>query len=165
VQPFTIDDGYDLALCLEVAEHLPERAAAPLVTQLTKAAPIVLFSAAIPGQGGHGHVNEQPHKYWHRLFASHQFVTIDCIRPRVWQNPQVAYWYRQNVFVYASQAALDKYPALKAEYLRPTATDMEILHQEVLYNRTVAARVMRYLPAPILKQLAALRGKPTTSGS
>ncbi len=58
-KPFTIPRHFSLALCLEVAEHLPRRAARTLVQTLTAAAPAVLFSAAIPGQPGTHHVNEQ----------------------------------------------------------------------------------------------------------
>jgi SAM-dependent methyltransferase len=70
-RPFTIARTYDLAVCLEVAEHLPAAAAPALVRELTRAAPVVLFSAAIPGQQGLGHVNEQWPMYWSRLFESH----------------------------------------------------------------------------------------------
>jgi hypothetical protein len=59
-------------MSLECAEHLPAHRAAPLVEWLTKSAPIVVFSAAIPGQGGKGHINEQPPDYWNDLFGSLQ---------------------------------------------------------------------------------------------
>ena len=92
-------DGYDLAICLEVAEHLPESSAEPLVAGLT-AAGLVLFSAATPGQPGVGHVNCQPHDYWHDLFASHgylpTFVGGEFAEP-------VADFYRSNLFLYAWQ--------------------------------------------------------------
>ena len=47
--PFQTGNCYDLALCLEVAEHLPKSAAGPLVAAPVSAAPVVLFSAAIRG--------------------------------------------------------------------------------------------------------------------
>ncbi len=53
----------DLAICLEVAEHLPPWYAARLV-DLLAAAPRLLFSAAAPNQGGVLHVNERPAGYW-----------------------------------------------------------------------------------------------------
>jgi hypothetical protein len=70
-QPLKLSEKFDLAVCIEVAEHLQRAAAAPLVQTLTSVAPVVLFSAAIPGQGGHGHYNEQPRSFWHALFAQH----------------------------------------------------------------------------------------------
>ena len=56
---FAIGRTFDLAISLEVAEHPPEEFAEPLVERLVTAAPFVLFSAAIPEQGGIHHVNEQ----------------------------------------------------------------------------------------------------------
>ena len=63
-RPIALDARYDLAVCIEVAEHLPAASAEPLVDTLVRAAPVVLFSAATPGQGGFEHVNERPRKYW-----------------------------------------------------------------------------------------------------
>jgi SAM-dependent methyltransferase len=94
---------YDLAVCLEVAEHLPESSAADLVRTLTAFAPVVLFSAAVPGQGGVGHINEQWPSYWKELFEQHGFCRRDPIRPRIWTNERVHWWYRQNIFLFASQ--------------------------------------------------------------
>src|SRR5437764_4160997 len=51
-EPFTLEGAYDLAVCLEVGEHLPESMAPLLVRELTSVAPVVLFSAAVPRQGG-----------------------------------------------------------------------------------------------------------------
>jgi SAM-dependent methyltransferase len=65
---------FDLALCLEVAEHLPSRAAEPLVDGLVRLSDRVIFTAATPGQGGTHHVNEQPHNYWIELFRARGFV-------------------------------------------------------------------------------------------
>jgi len=106
-QPFDLSGRHDLALCLEVAEHLPPRMAYPLVKALTRVAPIILFSAAIPGQGGTGHLNEQWPCYWRRLFAKEGFEALDPLRKHIWQNDSVAWWYRQNILVYANAEALE----------------------------------------------------------
>lgn len=103
----------DLAICLETAEHLPEQAARPLVALLAAAAPVVLFSAAIPGQAGTGHVNEQWPDYWSRLFAERGFAASDPIRPRLWRNPGVDWWYLQNTLVFVSREDLVGYPGLR----------------------------------------------------
>jgi SAM-dependent methyltransferase len=89
-------DGYDLAICLEVAEHLPEESAEPLVAGLAKAGR-VLFSAATPGQPGVDHIHCQPHEYWHDLFAQHG-MTPDHVGP-TWPE-EVADFYRRNAFIY-----------------------------------------------------------------
>jgi hypothetical protein len=103
---------YDLAVCLEVAEHLPESSAADLVRALTAFAPVVLFSAAVPGQGGVGHINEQWPAYWKGLFEQHGFYRRDPIRPRIWTNERVHWWYRQNIFLFASRQKVEESRAL-----------------------------------------------------
>lgn len=95
--------SFDLALCLEVAEHLPSDFAATLVKNLTLLAPVVVFSAAIPGQGGTDHVNEQWQDYWRELFAARGYVAYDAIRAKIWKNDEVDFWYRQNLVCYARE--------------------------------------------------------------
>ena len=92
-------ERFDLALSLEVAEHLPERYANVLVDSLVSLAPAVLFSAAIPLQGGANHINERWQTYWAQLFAERQFVVVDAIRPRTWNNKKVASFYAQNMLL------------------------------------------------------------------
>ena len=91
---------FDLACSVEVAEHLPNKCAEQFVSALVKAAPVVLFSAAIPGQGGTDHINEQWQSYWQRLFARHGYVAVDCIRPVIFEDHRVEWWYRQNTLVF-----------------------------------------------------------------
>jgi SAM-dependent methyltransferase len=61
---------FDLAICIEVAEHIAEKHANKLVNSLSKAADKIVFTAATPGQGGTHHVNEQPRDYWISKFES-----------------------------------------------------------------------------------------------
>jgi len=104
-QGFDPGRRFDLAMSLEVAEHLPERAAGTFVASLVAAAPVVLFSAAVPHQGGEEHVNEQWQDYWRALFARHEYRPVDLIRPRIWDDDRIAFWYVQNTLVYASSDA------------------------------------------------------------
>jgi SAM-dependent methyltransferase len=90
----------DLAISLEVAEHLSPARAEPFVAELTAMAPAVLFSAAIPGQGGVGHRNEQWQSYWAEKFAARGFGAFDVIRPRIWTDSAIPAWYRQNIILY-----------------------------------------------------------------
>jgi hypothetical protein len=96
---------YDLAISLEVAEHLPESSAGALVSTLVEAAPVVVFSAAIKGQSGTNHINEQWQSYWARRFQSHGYCIIDCIRPTIFDDQRVEPWYRQNIMVYCEPAS------------------------------------------------------------
>ena len=101
VDRVALDQRYDLAISLEVAEHLPAARAASFVRDLCAAADVVLFSAAIPYQGGRNHVNEQWPSYWIPLFGQQSFRCFDFIRPRIWSDDAVADWYRQNILVFS----------------------------------------------------------------
>ncbi|GLY75484.1 class I SAM-dependent methyltransferase [Actinoallomurus iriomotensis] len=100
-----LEGRHDLAVCLEVAEHLPERAGQEVVAALTSSAPVVVFSAAIPGQGGIGHVNERWPDHWRAAFDAHGFELFDVVRPRVWEDERVEPWYAQNALVFADRSA------------------------------------------------------------
>lgn len=104
--PYPQLDRYDLAICLEVAEHVPAAHAGDLVEWLAGLAPVVVFSAAIPGQGGTGHVNEQPPGYWADLFAAAGLVGTGQMRARIWGDDRIEPWYRQNLLVFADDRAV-----------------------------------------------------------
>jgi SAM-dependent methyltransferase len=94
------DLGYfDLALCLEVGEHVDRAHASDLVDWLVGLAPIVVFSAAIPGQGGEGHVNEQRPEWWRDLFHAGGLPITGALRWQVWGDDRIEPWYRQNLLV------------------------------------------------------------------
>jgi SAM-dependent methyltransferase len=112
--PYQPDGTYDLAMSLEAAEHLPEKAGTALVHALTSSAPVVLFSAAVPGQAGKNHVNCQWPAYWSRLFAGQNFLVIDALRSMIWEDSRVDWWYRQNIMLYVARDHIDKWPALAA---------------------------------------------------
>lgn len=107
---------FDLAVCLEVGEHLPESAAVGLVQTLTAAAPAILFSAATPGQGGTGHVNEQWPAFWRKLFADRGYVRLDPVRPRVWRDLRVMPWYKLNTFLFVRESEISTRPDWDREW-------------------------------------------------
>lgn len=96
---FFLDRRFDLSICLEVAEHISPEFSEGFVKNITDLSDIVLFSAAVPGQGGTNHVNEQWPAYWSRLFSIFDFTMIDVIRANIWENENIAWWYRQNTFI------------------------------------------------------------------
>jgi|ERR1019366_2631873 SAM-dependent methyltransferase len=103
-QPRSLDGGqFDLAQTLEVAEHLPESAASRFVAFLCSLSPVVLFSAAIPSQGGTSHVNERWPEYWADIFDKNGYSVFDVVRPQIWENSDVAYYYAQNTLIFASR--------------------------------------------------------------
>jgi len=124
---------YDLAICLEVAEHLPEDMAHGLIEFLTTVSDVVLFSAAVPGQGGENHINEQWPDYWAARFRPHGYQVYDIIRPLVWENTQIPVWYRQNCLLFADPARVDL--EKQDESIRPCSGPLSIVHPE-LFERS-----------------------------
>ena len=90
---------FDLALCLEVAEHLDAEWASMLIKNLTAHANMIVFSAACPGQPGYHHVNCQWPTYWQELFNREGYTCSDALRWQIWNDVRVEAWYRQNIFV------------------------------------------------------------------
>lgn len=92
--------SFDLALSLEVAEHLEPEVSPTIANWLTKIAPVVIFSAGVPGQEAHGHINLRPRDYWHSLFTQANFIAADRIREKLRLHPSIAHWYRLNILDY-----------------------------------------------------------------
>jgi SAM-dependent methyltransferase len=101
--PLDLGRRFDLVMSLEVAEHLHPESADQFVANLVRHADTILFSAAIPGQGGQFHLNEQWPEYWEQKFNKHGFYFHDVIRPLIWGNKEVEVWYRQNIFVISKE--------------------------------------------------------------
>jgi hypothetical protein len=114
---------YDVALCLEVAEHLPSSAAENLIDALTGSSDIIVFSAAIPHQPGTDHINCRPQSYWARLFAKRGFSPIDCLRSQIWDNEVVEYYYGQNTIVYV-KGSQPEYSKIPLDLVHPTLLDL-----------------------------------------
>jgi hypothetical protein len=127
-RPWTLDKKFDVALCLEVAEHLDERHSQLLIETITSHADEIVFSAACPRQRGQHHVNCQWPAYWQERFNACGFSCSDAIRWRIWNEPNVDVWYRQNMFV----AMRDAQGAGKEERLRA------VVHPEFLEHLVFA---------------------------
>lgn len=95
----SLDSPVDLAISLEVAEHLSPGRADTFVEDICAAAPYILFSAAIPGQGGKGHINEQWQSYWAEKFAARGYKIFDVVRPEILGDQTIPYWYQQNTML------------------------------------------------------------------
>jgi len=129
--PLTITRTFDLAVCLEVAEHLSAESACVFIKTLIKLAPVVLFSAAIPLQGGREHVNEQWPEYWAELFGEHDYIAIDAIRRRIWHDKTISVWYRQNMFLFVNAKALAKNNTLLKLSTTANSTMLSVVHPEL----------------------------------
>lgn len=96
-RPFRANRKFDLVVSLEVAEHLPASAADTFIETLVAHGNLILFSAAIPYQGGEGHLNEQWPAYWAEKFNQHDYFIHDSLRFQIWMNSKVEWWYKQNM--------------------------------------------------------------------
>lgn len=119
-KPFSIGRRFDLAMTLEVAEHLGTESSVGFVQSMIRASDLILFSAAYSHQGGQNHLNEQPHSYWGKLFASHGFAPFDIVRPVFWADDRLPFWYRQNSFLYARTGS-DPFNRLLTQKVYPMA--------------------------------------------
>jgi SAM-dependent methyltransferase len=136
--PLDLGDRFDLVVSLEVAEHLPPERSDSFVESLCRHSDAVLFSAAIPGQGGTGHVNEQWQSHWAAMFASRGYKPFDIVRPEVWDDDRVDHWYRQNTLLYATGNA-----ASRLETFATRTMPLDVVHPQcfAFHTRSVAARI------------------------
>ena len=105
------------------------------VESLVALGPVVLFSAAVPHQGGEHHVNEQWQTYWAELFAARGFVAVDAVRPHFWNDEHVVWWYRQNTIMYVREEKLGEYPELNDARLRTHDHMLAVVHPVLLEKR------------------------------
>src|ERR1700722_14695256 len=123
-KPFAVDKKFDLGLSLEVAEHLRPSAAQDFVTSLTAHSDIVLFGAALKLQGGTQLLNEQWAQYWIDIFRDKCFVCFDVVRPFFWNNNNIAFYYKQNTFIFVRNS----------EKTTSIRTRLKALHAELYEN-------------------------------
>jgi SAM-dependent methyltransferase len=131
---FDLDRKFDLVICLEVAEHLSPGAAETLVGSLVRHAPVVVFSAAVPFQGGEHHVNEQFLPYWATKFAQHDYRPVDLFRRELWEDSNALLWLRQNVVLFAHEGVLAANEALHRASL-DKSFPLSVVHPEFYIRR------------------------------
>lgn len=163
-RPLTLSRRFDIVICTEVAEHLTAGAADTLVSSLTALGRIVIFSAAIPGQGGTNHINEQWPPYWTEKFKSKGYATIDWFRPRYWNDAAVPWWYRQNLFLAVDESLFADRPELAVAFEHEQREILPLVHPAKYL--AVLAEHERLLGAPrslLRRFLISLRTRLLTS--
>jgi SAM-dependent methyltransferase len=148
------DKQFDLVTCLEVAEHLKAEFASLFIESLCTLGDVVLFSAAIPGQEGTMHVNEQYPEYWANLFKSHGFIPVDCLRHQIWNNKEIQWWYRQNIMFFVRETSLINYPGFSGVALKHENSVLSLVHPEAFAGKTKKAD---YLEEVLKSPISALR--------
>ena len=143
--PIRLDNRFDLAISLEVAEHISEENASRFVEDLTLLSDIVLFSAAVPGQGGNGHINEQPQSYWIKKFGQNDYECLDIVRKVIWNDKDIDFWYKQNIFIFRKCSP-------QSEPVEPLLPSYDIIHPELfkIYSSPgVVLRIKNMLGLPV----------------
>jgi len=142
-----VGQKYDLAISLEVAEHINVRNVDTFIKSLCNSSDLILFSAAIKGQGGKGHVNEQNQTYWIKKFQANGYSVRDIIRKEIWGERKIPVWYRQNCFLF-----------VKGETLFPeNVMPYDVVHPDLFEIYTIPSIAMRLrhlvgIPKIILKR-------------
>jgi SAM-dependent methyltransferase len=152
-QPLSLDREFDLVQSIEVAEHLPAAAADRFVDNIVRHGKLILFSAAIPGQGGSQHVNERHWEFWRDKFLARGYVLFDFLRPLVKDDRKLAFWYRHNVFLYAHTSVVETLPSAILSTRVPAGAIPNYLP---LWAR-ISLLVVRPLPIAVVDRLAKLK--------
>jgi hypothetical protein len=156
--PFHVGRQFDLVQCLEVAEHVPPGASRALIDNLTAHGRHVLFSAAVPGQGGENHLNEHTYEFWRQLFHERGYVPFDFIRPLLQHRTDVAYWYRYNVILYVHESVVANLPQQVLKTRVPAGTAIADVSPLAFRLRKA---ILRVTPRAVVSRLAVLRHKLT----
>ncbi len=122
---------FDLALCLEVVEHLDADVGDLVIDALCSYSSSVLFSAAIPGQGGRGHVNERWPAYWVERFMHRGYRCSGALRLRLWHDDRIEPWYRQNLLFASCEP--DRFDEL---FATPLAESWPLVHPEMYFRQS-----------------------------
>lgn len=149
--PFDLKRRFDLVQSLEVAEHLPAEKAELFVDNIARHGDVILFSAAVPHQGGEHHVNERPPEYWRRKFAARGYAAFDFLRPRLADRSEVMPWYRFNSYLYANDAGQNRMSAAALASRVPDGRALEIGGD---FAWTLRRAAVRLIPAALVKPIA-----------
>jgi len=137
-------EKFDLAMSLEVGEHLlPERAES-LVDDLCAFSDVVMYGAAIEKQGGDQHINEQWQSWWVSKFAARDYVPYDVLRPAIWNRPEVLSWYKQNTILYVRRGT-NAHDILTRRFPSPPATMFDLVHPDIFLSHRSAKTGLRRL--------------------
>ena len=160
--------SFDLAMSIEVAEHLSPEGGDQLIQALTDLSDVVVFGAAFSGQGGIGHINCQPHSHWASTFAQRGYRPYDFFRPRIWGDGRIPYWYRQNLFLYVRKGTEDQRTVeASGQHELGEIAFMDCVHPEMFLaicqdHERLQRRwtnFTRFIPSPLKALAHRIRGK------
>lgn len=128
-EPLKLDRKFDLAISLEVAEHLPEEKADKFVETLVSLAPVIVFSASIPFQGGTNHINEQWQSYWANKFKAKGYSPSIFLRDKIWHLQNMLVCYKQNMIIYVNNSY--NFPERNKLIFADNIKILDVVHPEI----------------------------------
>lgn len=167
-KPLTINDKFDMVLCLEVVEHLKETSSDIIVESLTSLGNIIVFSSAIVNQGGQNHINEQDYYYWQEKFSKKGYYYYDLFRNQFWNNSSVDWWYKQNMFLVAHESvnfdeSINRYKVETAANVYVHPDKFNLLKEEMDNMRNGGYPISDYLIG-VFKKVTRLFNRRRKSG-
>jgi SAM-dependent methyltransferase len=137
--------SYDLAICIEVVEHLSPARGESFIADLCRCAPHVLLGAAIPGQQGPNHLNTRWLSYWATSFAAHRFRPIDVVREQVWNDDALLLPVRQNPVLFVRDDCYERAAARARALPSPSIGALDLVHPDLYTEYMHALRVAKTL--------------------
>lgn len=158
--PFDFGRRFDLAISMEVGEHIAANCADIFVGNIVRHSDAVVFSAAVPHQGGVHHVNEQWPPYWTSKFAQCDYRCFDFLRWRIWNDRRIATWYRQNLLIFANRHNSELIRRLEVQAAQPIPAGTAVIHPEIWTSmmNSKGLRLQRAM-SPVLRPLRTLLPK------
>jgi 2-polyprenyl-3-methyl-5-hydroxy-6-metoxy-1,4-benzoquinol methylase len=147
-KPFELGEKYDLVVCLEVAEHLHEDSTEQFIISLTKHSNTILFSAAVPNQGGQNHLNEQWAEYWINIFEKNGYFVYDLFRAKIWDNSNVEWWYKQNILVFSR---------IRFENYSPVTKVFSLIHPDHFNDKVLYIKKLEEINHDLSKEVERLK--------
>jgi SAM-dependent methyltransferase len=136
-KPLNLKKKFDLVISLEVAEHISYGNSKVFIENLISLGPIILFSAAIPFQGGVHHVNEQWQEHWVKLFKDRGYIALDIFRKKLWNNKEISPWYAQNILLFINEDFTKENKKYFEELLRGSISPIfSIVHPRIYLGKT-----------------------------
>ncbi len=161
--PVQLERTFDLAMSMEVAEHVAGESADTFVRSLTRHSDMILFGAAIPFQGGYRHINEQWPSYWRAKFKLEGYEAFDPLRNLIWTDQNCHYWYKQNLLVYIKATSRHRVAQIMEFFHSTGATQLptDIVHPEkfsaIASYRQIAFRpLLKELPVATIRKMGQL---------
>lgn len=154
-EKISLSQKYDIAMSFEVAEHIEATKAEQFVDNLVNLSDVIVFSAAIPMQGGEYHVNEQWQSYWQEKFKRRGYRASLCLRNFFWNECKIESFRRQNILLFIKEEFFEE---IEAKFGKDIPQDINVVHPAFYeYNLKMWKEYVNYLEKSQEKQCKLLK--------